>query len=134
MYAFQRMMVVVQEPRENEIKGVMPSYQVSPANCAAITCPHQVGDPVNVTCYSRGSSPPAELQWVVNGERGKCFHTITIVTDLVRFMTRLVFTTGGTRSSLTPGPSPRRVRAARRRASCLAPSEPGKSRTTAPVW
>lgn len=30
MYAIQRMMVVVQEPRENEIKGVMPSYQVSP--------------------------------------------------------------------------------------------------------
>ena len=64
------MMVVVQEPRENEIQGVMPSYQVS--NVIPDVSPShvpQVGDLVNVTCYSRGSSPPAELQWTVNGER-----------------------------------------------------------------
>ena len=24
---------------------------------------------MNVTCYSRGSSPPAQLSWTVNGER-----------------------------------------------------------------
>ena len=64
-------MVVVQEPRENEIRGVLPSYQVNPVNYDVMVtaCPHQVGDLVNVTCYSRGSSPPAELQWTVNGER-----------------------------------------------------------------
>ena len=71
MYDFQKMMVVVQEPRENEIKGVLPSYQVNPVNYDVMVtaCPPQVGDLVNVTCYSRGSSPPAELQWTVNGER-----------------------------------------------------------------
>ena len=64
------MMVVVQEPRENEIQGVMPSYQVSNV-IPDVSSSHvpQVGDLVNVTCYSRGSSPPAELQWTVNGER-----------------------------------------------------------------
>ena len=30
---------------------------------------YNVGDLVNVTCYSRGSSPPAELAWKVNDDR-----------------------------------------------------------------
>jgi len=51
----EKVMVVVQEPYHNEIQGLLPSYQVS--------------DLVNVTCYSRGSSPPADLTWTVNGER-----------------------------------------------------------------
>ena len=28
-----------------------------------------MGDPVNVTCYSRGSSPPASLSWKVNDNK-----------------------------------------------------------------
>lgn len=28
-----------------------------------------MGDPVNVTCYSRGSSPPASLSWKVNDDK-----------------------------------------------------------------
>ena len=30
---------------------------------------YYTGDLVNVTCYSRGSSPPANLHWKVNNER-----------------------------------------------------------------
>ena len=30
---------------------------------------YNVGDLVNVTCYSRGSSPPAELAWKVNDDK-----------------------------------------------------------------
>ena len=30
---------------------------------------YHVGDLVNVTCYSRGSSPPAELAWKVNDDK-----------------------------------------------------------------
>jgi len=48
----EKVMVVVQEPYHNEIIGLQPSYQV--------------GDLVNTTCYSRGSSPPAELAWKIN--------------------------------------------------------------------
>jgi len=48
----EKVMVVVQEPIHNEIVGLKPSYHV--------------GDLVNVTCYSRQSSPPASLVWKVN--------------------------------------------------------------------
>lgn len=51
----EKLMVVVQEPFQNEIIGLQPSYHV--------------GDLVNVTCYSRGSSPPAELAWKVNDDK-----------------------------------------------------------------
>jgi len=51
----EKVMVVVQEPYHNEIVGLKPRYFV--------------GDMVNVTCYSRGSSPPAELSWKVNDDR-----------------------------------------------------------------
>lgn len=51
----EKLMVVVQEPFQNEIIGLKPSYNV--------------GDLVNVTCYSRGSSPPAELAWKVNDDK-----------------------------------------------------------------
>lgn len=51
----EKVMVVVQPPHTNEITGLQPSYHV--------------GDLVNVTCYSRGSSPPAELAWKVNNEQ-----------------------------------------------------------------
>ena len=30
---------------------------------------YYTGDLVNVTCYSRGSSPPANLHWKINNER-----------------------------------------------------------------
>ena len=65
----QRVMVVVQEPRDNEIRGVVPSFQVRSPALTSDVCLLKVGDLVNVTCYSRGSSPPAQLQWSVNGER-----------------------------------------------------------------
>jgi len=51
----EKVMVVVQEPFENKIIGLKPTYHV--------------GDLVNVTCYSRGSSPPAELAWKVNDDK-----------------------------------------------------------------
>lgn len=50
----EKTMVVVQEPYHNEIVGVKPRYFT--------------GDLVNVTCYSRGSSPPSSLHWKVNDE------------------------------------------------------------------
>jgi len=51
----EKVMVVVQEPYHNEIVGLMPRYYT--------------GDLVNVTCYSKGSSPPAELAWKVNDDQ-----------------------------------------------------------------
>lgn len=51
----EKVMVVVQEPYHNEILGNKLRYYT--------------GDLVNVTCYSRGSSPPASLHWKVNDER-----------------------------------------------------------------
>jgi len=51
----EKLMVVVQEPFENKIVGLQPSYHV--------------GDLVNVTCFSRGSSPPAELAWKINDDK-----------------------------------------------------------------
>jgi len=48
----EKVMVVVQEPYHNQIVGLKPRYYT--------------GDLVNVTCYSKGSSPPAELSWKVN--------------------------------------------------------------------
>lgn len=51
----EKVMVVVQEPYHNEILGNKLRYFT--------------GDLVNVTCYSRGSSPPAALHWKVNDER-----------------------------------------------------------------
>jgi len=48
----EKVMVVVQEPHHNQIVGLKPRYYT--------------GDLVNVTCYSKGSSPPAELSWKVN--------------------------------------------------------------------
>lgn len=51
----EKVMVVVQEPYHNEIVGNKLRYYT--------------GDLVNVTCYSRGSSPPANLHWKVNNER-----------------------------------------------------------------
>jgi len=48
----EKTMIVVQEPHANEITGVKARYFT--------------GDLVNVTCYSRGSSPPAELHWKIN--------------------------------------------------------------------
>lgn len=50
----EKVMVVVQEPYHNEIINLKPRYYT--------------GDLVNVTCYSRGSSPPASLHWKINGE------------------------------------------------------------------
>lgn len=51
----EKVMVVVQEPYHNEIVGMKPRYYT--------------GDLVNVTCFSKGSSPPAELSWKVNDDR-----------------------------------------------------------------
>jgi len=51
----EAVMMVVQEPHSNQIQGLQASYEV--------------GEEVNVTCYSRGSSPPADLLWTVNGEK-----------------------------------------------------------------
>lgn len=62
----EKVMVVVQEPYHNEILGNKLRYFT--------------GDLVNVTCYSRGSSPPAALHWKVNDER-----VFDEVTDMDQF-------------------------------------------------
>jgi len=48
----EQAMIVVQQPKHNEIKGIQDIYYV--------------GDNANLTCYSRGSSPPASLIWKIN--------------------------------------------------------------------
>jgi len=48
----EQAMIVVQPPKYNEIKGVLDKYYV--------------GDTANLTCYSRGSSPPASIVWKIN--------------------------------------------------------------------
>ncbi|XP_023348400.1 uncharacterized protein LOC111717119 [Eurytemora carolleeae] len=49
----EQAMIVVQPPKHNEIKGMKERYYVA--------------DSANLTCYSRGSSPPASLIWKING-------------------------------------------------------------------
>ena len=63
-------------------------------------CLLKVGDLVNVTCYSRGSSPPAQLQWSVNGER---VSKAELLMDILSVHTEdsVQFTFSTFRSSLT---------------------------------
>ena len=53
-------------PKKNVVFfGSPPNYN----DQIIITIRYYTGDLVNVTCYSRGSSPPANLHWKVNNER-----------------------------------------------------------------
>ena len=53
-------------PKKNGVFfGSPPNYN----DQIIITIRYYTGDLVNVTCYSRGSSPPANLHWKVNNER-----------------------------------------------------------------
>lgn len=71
-------MVVVVLPTKGEIVGVQPKYQV--------------GDIVNVTCFSYRSRPSASLTWRVNGLEVSQFLLFPIcVVNCNKFLSHVLF-------------------------------------------